>query len=132
MAPQIFQLTRALSVTLVMVALTMPLNSCSSLPGDSDGRQYLEAKGNEEKLFKVNSFTKTKTWGDETHYAIQYEAELECLKSNAPVPGAFPRMAQPFGIDVDCARAGQIVKHEGTLQFAKTQKGWVVVPDVSN
>jgi len=119
-----------LVVRLLLAFVTLTFANCSSsVPTESDGRDFFEAKGKEDNLFKVKSFTKTNGSGDEKVYDVEYQAELECLKSNA---SSGIEIASPFGIRIHCDNAGQAINRKGHLAFRKTEKGWQIVPDMSN
>lgn len=119
-----FQLTLARFSFVLLLCVTLLFTGCSSVPSDSDGRKYLEARGDELKVYKVQSFTKTNGLGDETGYTLEYEAQLECLRSTVDILwDAGPR--------VDCGSAGQIVKKKGALVFQKTENGWRADPNAS-
>jgi hypothetical protein len=107
---------------MVFAIVALTFGCSSSIPSESDGRQYFETKGAEKNIFKVTSFKKTNGQGDDKKYTIDYEAEFQCLKPSTE-PGTIGVAQHPFP---DCDSAGLVVKQKGTLTFVKTEQGWRV------
>jgi hypothetical protein len=96
--------------------------SCSSTPSESLAVDYIGSIGSKDKLFKVKSLKKTNGLSEGNQYTMEYEFEIECLKSNTDNEFFIP---QAVG-QIPCKRAGEVQKGKGWLSFEKPENGWQV------
>ena len=71
-----------------LMLLSLLVTSCSpSTPTEADAVKYLNDKGsNSDNLYKVKNLKKTNGKGDDKSYIMDFEVELECLRTReAPV-----------------------------------------------
>jgi hypothetical protein len=104
--------SRLAVVTVLMAVAGLALACGSSYPSESEARKVLEAQIAKDSIFKIRSFTKTNGMGDDKHYTVEFEAELECLKQSDTL------------LRLKLCEAGQVVKTSGEIKFEKTENGW--------
>ena len=129
-------------VSFIIIIAVALLAGCSGRPSESNGRAVLQQKlGQQSKETKENikvvSFRKTNATGDDKHYSLEYEAEIEFLADGAWSDDRFEFLTK----QEDLARSrnlldwknlsnwknvqqGQHATVKGNIQFFKTEKGW--------
>ena len=126
------------------------LVSCSSDPGQSEGREIMENKINKESKgiielvkFKKTNGIKQNIIPEQEVYVLEYSAVIafqqECWKSKAPFEGAWsdfyvknkkPRKsfdASWLGYSSKHYNKGDEIAFKGKLNFEKTDNGWRIV-----
>jgi hypothetical protein len=96
--------------------------SCSSAPSESLAINYINTIGTSNKLFKVKSLKKTNGVSEGSKYVMEYDFELECLKTNTDNQFFQPQLMG----QIACDSPGEIQNGKGWLSFEKTEKGWQV------
>lgn len=96
--------------------------SCSSTPSESLAVDYINTIGASDELFKVKSLKKTNGMRAGNQYAMEYDFEIECLKTNTDNQFFIPQLIG----QIPCESAGDIRKGKGWLSFEKTENGWQV------
>lgn len=127
--------------TFIFFLATLFLGACSQTPSVSDGKKIFEKAVQEQShgLIKGVNFNKTngaegKNMEGIKSYRMEFEAELEFMENGywgGPFGGFEVIRGEPgpfnafMFIGKNRANKGQRTKITGTLNFVKTEKGWI-------
>jgi len=119
-------MTTSKKVVLILISLMVAVSliGCASKPSESTGKDVLINDLSANTAIKVNAFRKTngleKTAEGVKKYVMEFEADIEYIKKGQAIGGgiigAFLAPQVPEGTK-------QLLK--GTMEFTKTEKGWV-------
>jgi hypothetical protein len=119
-------MTTLKKVVLLLISLMVAasLIGCASKPSESNGKDILVKDLSANTAIKVNGFRKTngleKTAEGVKKYVMEFEADIEYVKKGQTIGGGIIGvfLAPPVQ-----AGTKQVLK--GTMEFTKTEKGWV-------
>jgi hypothetical protein len=124
----IVAISSRLALATVFVAVAGLVLACgSSYPSESTARKIMEDclarlfPPNQAGSIRLRSFTKTNGMGDDQHYTLEFEAEIETLLTKQGL-AEYNRQ----GMCTEATEAGCIKprKRSGKLHFEKTENGW--------
>jgi len=124
----IVAMSSRLMLTTIFVVLAGLVLACgSSYPSESTARKIMEDylarlfPPNQAGSLRLKSFAKTNGMGDDQHYTLEFDAEIETLLTKQGLAELNRR-----GMCAEATEAGCIKprKRSGKLHFEKTENGW--------
>jgi len=125
----IVAMTSKLALATVFVAVAGFVLACgSSNPSESTARKIMEDHlarlfpPNQAGSMRLRSFTKTNGMGDDKHYTLEFDAEIETLLTKQGLAEAKSHgICAAEATEADCIKPR---KRSGKIQFEKTENGW--------
>lgn len=115
-----------LAVLVIALCLTYFIACSQGTPTEADAIKYLNDQGvKDNNLYKVKSLKKTNGKGNKESYIMDFDVELECLRTKEENFLEF-NPDQDYKIRVYSCEKGEVVKRSGKLGFVKSEQGWVV------
>jgi hypothetical protein len=115
---------RKVALVLISVTLGLSLIGCASKPSESAGKEVLIKDLARNDAIKVNGFKKTngieKTVDGVKKYTMEFEADIEYVKKGQAIGGGVLGL-----LLLPPVQAGTKQLLKGTIDFTKTEKGWV-------
>jgi hypothetical protein len=126
---RIVAMSSKVALATVFVAVAALVFACgSSYPSESTARKVMEAHlarlfpPNKGGAITLKSFTKTNGVGDDKHYTIEFDAEIETLLTKEGLAEAKRQgVCAAEATEANCVK---LRKRSGKIQFEKTENGW--------